>query len=1245
MATYSSYSPHPYAQYDSSGPIAVPAAPPPSAPVPPLPSQAQAPPFHSQSLPAPSAPPSSQLPPLPLHQSDPFSNSATTSSIRSRGESSPVQSRHREPFGESRGERDTGRDSGERRKSASSSSGTPRRIVDGREETREERRARKDRERAPRQDDNAEESSPSSRRSRHRPSITPRDSLPPSPSSPLEIASLSPPTQTIPDLPSSPPPHANGSASRSHAPSSPPPPIPATAQPTSSKSVLTIALQKAQSAVLLDSANNVPAAIAAYEQSVRLLKDVMVRVEEGSRRERERELREAKNRVGESEEVAERRRVRSERREKMKVDEARRLKVIHDTYEDRIAMLLSMSPPTTASSSNLTPPPSSPSTPTIGLRSTSTPPFTPHSARTQHQTSTSLASISTSSASPAPSSPSQTSPTAFGSHPRTSHLSGFVTSPEEWTSGMGSLALGSIVSSPPSPMDPHLPPPTSQSSGSGSERGRDSLAPSSATAPNMRRRPSVADSVIVEGQESEFNESGDMDYIVHYDREIELDEDREMTPTSSTIHTTTSSPQIPPPTGRLPRLPSFSSSSSTFSPPPLPTEKPKSLKGHSNNNSWSSKHSSGTGTDDEPPVTAKEFGDITWPRDRDEEEVGRLRPPVASGSRAAFVPSHSPSSSASSSSGRNWLGLATSSTSPIRPALALADEGRRGSLQPNPTSTSERPNSRASLNLIRPLPPLPGEKSMARPVGAGHRPSGSTSSRTSSLLVHETTDLGTISQRRKSPQIGYSSRDSEEDEDEGSLKGPEGLWGMPSENEEEDEEAEEPVRMDDDGTTVMGGLRPTSIVIRPASRDSSSNYEFGQNFSGSGANSLGPPAGGGYSSASLPSRLRTFSQPGKRPPLGTYDSAPTPALPRDLQLPGGSGGGSFTGARSVSGPNFLRKGSIPTPTSLYAPSFPSLERNHSHSSQGSVSENGGGGSGPGRQPSSVRTSSYDTVGTPTSANFSSSRFSTVTSSTNTTATNANTPNLAGGGQYFTPPPPQELALTVPIPPLRRPFHLMRQILQSIESGAYVTPRLYVPKQMWSQTGVKLVAVETKVRMLDLLLTGLEGMEKSGEELIRKEGWKATERGREMEVARGFAKELEDLEGLMGGIQSTLAKKLGYGTSGKKTGPTSFSAWSSKLSRSLDRVTNGRSLDSPATYIEGITRVFRLAQCIDIHLAALASEDYGYETLGKNEKQRIEKGLRRASDFFGQVICQFILRDLGIFLDKYVKRGGAWVGGE
>ncbi|CAO1630779.1 unnamed protein product [Parajaminaea phylloscopi] len=87
--------------------------------------------------------------------------------------------------------------------------------------------------------------------------------------------------------------------------------LPANGGPLSSKNVLTIALAKAQSAVQYDSSNSVPEAIESYSQAVRLLQEVMNRIapRPGSSKKTTRE------------------------------EERRRLKVIHDTYADRIKLL------------------------------------------------------------------------------------------------------------------------------------------------------------------------------------------------------------------------------------------------------------------------------------------------------------------------------------------------------------------------------------------------------------------------------------------------------------------------------------------------------------------------------------------------------------------------------------------------------------------------------------------------------------------------------------------------------------------------------------------------------------------------------------------------------------------------------------------------------------------------------------------------------------------------------------------
>ena len=161
---------------------------------------------------------------------------------------------------------------------------------------------------------------------------------------------------------------------------------------------------------------------------------------------------------------------------------------------------------------------------------------------------------------------------------------------------------------------------------------------------------------------------------------------------------------------------------------------------------------------------------------------------------------------------------------------------------------------------------------------------------------------------------------------------------------------------------------------------------------------------------------------------------------------------------------------------------------------------------------------------------------------------------------------------MPVSPQRKPFQVMQRFRHSIASGCYLTPKLYAPRSIWEQAGIKLAAVETKVRMIELLLNGLEGLDKAGELLLvaRAIDQPTTSKA----TAERFAKELDSFDNLLDGIQSTLAKKLGFvdvakgrkgsqvsflplsGTINSDAGlQSSFGAWSSKISRSLDRMTN------------------------------------------------------------------------------------------
>ena len=39
---------------------------------------------------------------------------------------------------------------------------------------------------------------------------------------------------------------------------------------------------------------------------------------------------------------------------------------------------------------------------------------------------------------------------------------------------------------------------------------------------------------------------------------------------------------------------------------------------------------------------------------------------------------------------------------------------------------------------------------------------------------------------------------------------------------------------------------------------------------------------------------------------------------------------------------------------------------------------------------------------------------------------------------------------------------------------------------------------------------------------------------------------------------------------------------------------------------------------------------------------LELSARHAAEFFGFTVCRFVLADIGIMLDKYIKRGSEWV---
>ncbi|KAL4749357.1 hypothetical protein BDW72DRAFT_134793 [Aspergillus terricola var. indicus] len=270
--------------------------------------------------------------------------------------------------------------------------------------------------------------------------------------------------------------------------------------------------------------------------------------------------------------------------------------------------------------------------------------------------------------------------------------------------------------------------------------------------------------------------------------------------------------------------------------------------------------------------------------------------------------------------------------------------------------------------------------------------------------------------------------------------------------------------------------------------------------------------------------------------------------------------------------------------------------------------------------------------------------------------------------------------------LLRPFWLMRCIYQTIAHprGGYLSTKLFVPREVWRVKNVKIKAVEEKISNCDLLTAALLKLSKV-----------------DTYDADAVLEEMQTLESVLDQVQMSLSKKISneVGVQGamplfkaapvlddpatvdampSKTsnGPSKsyLSSWrklrsknsgfgattlSSSKEASKDHLTisslpmtpipnaqhSSRNIaqvqfDGPhANYMSALARLCDAAQVLD--QIAQQVEDPGL----KHSSQTLvglELSTRHAAEFFGFYICRFALNDIGIMLDKFIKRGSEWV---
>lgn len=277
----------------------------------------------------------------------------------------------------------------------------------------------------------------------------------------------------------------------------------------------------------------------------------------------------------------------------------------------------------------------------------------------------------------------------------------------------------------------------------------------------------------------------------------------------------------------------------------------------------------------------------------------------------------------------------------------------------------------------------------------------------------------------------------------------------------------------------------------------------------------------------------------------------------------------------------------------------------------------------------------------------------------------------------------------PEPTILRPFWMLRCIAGVLNQprGGFLTTRLFVPRQIWMNRSVKFKSVEDKIANCDLLTAALGKLSKV-----------------DTYDADAVLEELQGFEEVMERVQAALIKRLGSevgvqavsalfkdapvpidstGTTAEtreaKPNKSYLSSWRKlrgknsssgvtiplSSSRTDKEVANMASVPmtsfvpidkrtahkqtmskEPTTfegphkeYMSSVARLCEAAQVLD--QVARQVEDPGLKHSSPTHIG-LELSTRHAAEFFGFYVCRFVLGDVTLLMDKYVKRSTEWV---
>lgn len=202
----------------------------------------------------------------------------------------------------------------------------------------------------------------------------------------------------------------------------------------------------------------------------------------------------------------------------------------------------------------------------------------------------------------------------------------------------------------------------------------------------------------------------------------------------------------------------------------------------------------------------------------------------------------------------------------------------------------------------------------------------------------------------------------------------------------------------------------------------------------------------------------------------------------------------------------------------------------------------------------------------------------------------------------------------------RPLWLMYALSLSISNGVHFGKDIYIPKDIWFQSGGKLYCQQAKINYCTALLKALMELQKSDvldtPTLLHK-----------LDTFLQLAQKEASI------LQKQLNHPLNYSTEPVTTlsqlGGKVFSFGKSVASTAFGLVSGNKNKEEPVkdAYIECLIRVFQRAQFFDSWLSF-------FQERGTNKE--IEEKLEEIMDYFNSTLCAFVVHDLNVLLETWLR---------